>query len=199
MENNCRIDKKERKFDPATRTKCTCIIRMGPCYSKKPRLQRNCKRCRGLYFDWRYGKIAQRGSMGKAFRTAVNEVLFHERGVIPRYSGRNFQFSRDNGMKVAFTSFTAGAIYTNYSVRYDSVYLYLQREDFKKFSNTFATNESSGIKIHLYRPDRSLWDDTRMLQGIPVVSPAQALLDLAGLGYSGRDLALRMVENLAAY
>jgi len=102
-------------------------------------------------------------------------------------------------MKVAFTSFTAGAIYTNYSVRYDSVYLYLQREDFKKFSNTFATNESSGIKIHLYRPDRSLWDDTRMLQGIPVVSPAQALLDLAGLGYSGRDLALRVVENLAAY
>jgi hypothetical protein len=34
-------------------------------------------------------------------------------------------------------------------------------------------------------------------QGISVVSPAQTLLDLAGLGYSGRDLTLKMVENFA--
>lgn len=109
-----------------------------------------------------------------------------------------FNFSFNNEMKMAFTSFTAGALYTNYSVRHDSVYLYLQRDDLKKFSNNLATNERSGIKIHIYRPDRNIWNDTRIMQGISVVSPAQTLLDLAGLGYGGRDLTLKMVENFAA-
>lgn len=108
-----------------------------------------------------------------------------------------FNYSFNNEIKMAFTSFTAGALYTNYSVRHDAVYLYLQRDDLKKFSNNLGTNERSGIKIHLYRPDRNIWNDTRMMQGISVVSPAQTLLDLAGLGYSGRDLTLKMVENFA--
>jgi hypothetical protein len=109
-----------------------------------------------------------------------------------------FRSSSTNGIKMAFTSFTAGSLYTNYSVRHDAVYLYLQREDAGKFTDNVATNERSGVIIHMYRPDRNIWNDTRMMQGISVVSPAQTLLDLAGLGYSGRDLTLKMVENFAA-
>jgi hypothetical protein len=37
-----------------------------------------------------------------------------------------------------------------------------------------------------------------MLENVKVVSPSQALLDLIGLGYGGRDLALSMVDKYAS-
>jgi len=103
-------------------------------------------------------------------------------------AGEISNFSRDNGMKVAFTSFTAGAIYTNYSVRYDSVYLYLQREDFKKFSNTFATNESSGIKIHLYRPIGVFGTIPGCCKGFPLYPPHRRCSIWLDSGIAGETL-----------
>ena len=98
-------------------------------------------------------------------------------------------------IKFAFTCFTAGGLYTGTAIRTDSVYLYLLKEDIEFFKEIFDTSKKDGIKALIYLPDRDVFSDTRSLEKVKVVSPSQTLLDLAGLGYGGRDLALDMVKK----
>lgn len=96
----------------------------------------------------------------------------------------------------AFTSFTAGEIYTGYSARHDSVYLYLEKKDIATLTGMFDLRTEGGIAVRIYTPDRDVFTDRRpfSVNGIWVVSPTQALLDCAGLGYAGRDLTQKLVE-----
>ncbi|MEI7434747.1 MAG: hypothetical protein WCJ93_10885 [Methanomicrobiales archaeon] len=95
----------------------------------------------------------------------------------------------------AFTSFTAGEIYTGYSARHDSVYLYLEKKNTRRLEGMFETAEN-GVAVRIYSPDRDVFKDRRTFStpGVWLVSPAQALLDCAGLGYGGHDLTLKLVE-----
>ncbi len=108
------------------------------------------------------------------------------------------------GVNFAFTSYTAGGLYTGYAVRHDAVYLYLRKDDLgffrESFGRTEVTKESEGkgVKVYLYIPDRDVFSDTGKIEGINVVSPSQVLLDLAGLGYSGMDMAKAVLENYAS-
>jgi hypothetical protein len=96
----------------------------------------------------------------------------------------------------AFTSFTAGEIYTGYSIRHDSVYLYLEKKDVVTLAGMFDLRSTGGIAVRIYAPDRDVFTGSKPSSesGVRVVSPAQALLDCAGLGYGGRDLTLKLVE-----
>ncbi|VVB63823.1 Uncharacterised protein [uncultured archaeon] len=53
-----------------------------------------------------------------------------------------------------------------------------------------------GIALRIYTPDRDVFKDRRTftIKGVWLVSPAQTLLDCAGLGYAGRDLTLKLVD-----
>ncbi len=95
----------------------------------------------------------------------------------------------------AFTSYTAGGLYTGYAARHDSLYLYLDRGNMKLFKEIFENYGNEGIKVKIYRPDRNVFTDNRKMEEINVVSPSQSLLDLAGLGYAGRNMAMEMVEK----
>ena len=99
-------------------------------------------------------------------------------------------------MKCGFTSFTAGEIYTGYSARHDSAYVYLEKKNLAALKGSFDTRTEGGIAARIYMPDRDMFKDLREFsaKGIWLVSPAQTLLDCAGLGYSGRDLTLKLVE-----
>lgn len=96
----------------------------------------------------------------------------------------------------AFSSYTAAEIYTGYSARHDSVYLYLEKKNIAELAGMFDVEDEGGIAVRIYAPDRDVFKDRRMstVQGVWLVSPAQALLDCAGLGYAGRDLTLKLVE-----
>lgn len=100
-------------------------------------------------------------------------------------------------IKFAFTSFTAGGLYTGYAIRMDSIYIYLNRDERDFFKKIFKTPKKDGIKAQIYLPDRDVFSETKKIEQIVVVSPSQALLDLAGLGYGGRDLAIAMVDKYA--
>lgn len=104
---------------------------------------------------------------------------------------------KNNGIKFAFTSYTAAGLYTGYAIRHDAVYLYLEKNEMDFFKNTFRETEKQGIKARIYAPDRDVFGDAREKEGILIVSPSQTLLDLAGLGYSGRDITKAMVEKYA--
>jgi len=105
---------------------------------------------------------------------------------------------KNQDIKVAFTSYTAGGLYTGYAVRHDAFYLYLEKNDINLFKELFGT-EKTGIKAFLFVPDRDVFSDVRELESVVITSPAQTLLDLAGLGYSGLDIAKAMVDNYASY
>ena len=108
------------------------------------------------------------------------------------------QILKNKGIKFAFTSYTAAGLYTGYAVRHDTVYLYLEKKEMDFFKNTFRETDKQGIKARIYTPDRDVFVDAREKEGILAVSPSQALLDLAGLGYSGRDITKAMVEKYAS-
>lgn len=99
----------------------------------------------------------------------------------------------------AFTSFTAGELYTGYSARHDSIYLYLEKKNMAELAGMFEVQTDGGIAVKVYTPDRNVFKDRRMLsnKNIWLVSPSQALLDCAGLGYTGRDLTLKLVDIYA--
>jgi len=105
---------------------------------------------------------------------------------------------RRKKIKFAFTSYTAGGLYTGYAIRLDSIYLYLKKENLDFLKEIFDISPIGGIKAQIYMPDRDVFSNTRLLEDIKVVSPSQALLDLVGLGYGGRDLALSMVDKYAS-
>lgn len=95
------------------------------------------------------------------------------------------------GFDHAFTGFTAGGLYTGYGQRFDSVYMYLDPEVVDEVEGSIAS-ERGGIALMLYAPDRNIWKDARVIEGITMASPSQALLDLIGLGYGARSLAREM-------
>jgi len=96
----------------------------------------------------------------------------------------------------AFTSFTAGEIYTGYSARHDSVYLYLEEKNIPELAEMFDVRTEGEIAVRIYTPDRDVFKDRRTfsVEGVWLASPAMVLLDCAGLGYAGRDLTQKLVE-----
>ena len=73
---------------------------------------------------------------------------------------------------------------------------YLNSDDISFFNEAFKDPASEGINVRIYLPDRPLFDDVTEKDGMVMVSRSQTLLDLAGLGYRGKDLTLAMMENL---
>ncbi len=130
------------------------------------------------------------------------EKLYYDAAVLPETDAMSAartitRMCDKQDIDCGFTSFTAGGLYTKYGFRHDTVYVYIQKDHLNPFLTSFASSDTHGIKIRVYKPDRDVFSDTRITEDIRLVSPAQALLDLAGLGYGGRDLTLKFVENYA--
>ena len=123
-----------------------------------------------------------------------NEVLLPDSDA-PSVARTITTMCQKQNIDCAFTGFTAGGIYTKYGFRHDTVYVYISKDHLDPFLKSFDAADTNGIKIRVYKPDRDVFSDTRTIEEIRVVSPSQALLDLAGLGYGGRDLTLKLVEN----
>jgi hypothetical protein len=96
----------------------------------------------------------------------------------------------------AFTSSTAGEIYTGYSARHDSVYLYLETKNITELAEMFDVPTQGDIAVRIYAPDRDVFMDRRTfsVEGLWLASPSMVLLDCAGQGYAGRDLTQKLVE-----
>jgi hypothetical protein len=107
------------------------------------------------------------------------------------------QTFKQRNMNIAFTTYTAAGLYTSYAIRQDAVYLYLERNLIDQFKDIFGSKSEKSIRAVLYVPDRNVFSEVRERESVIVVSPAQTLLDLAGLGYSAMDLTKVMVDKYA--
>lgn len=98
------------------------------------------------------------------------------------------------GIKFAFCSYFAGMQYTGLGIQFDSVQMYVDADEIVNVKELIgASSDGNGIRLQLMRPDRSLFSETRVVGGFKVTSPSQTLLDLAGLGYKGKDLTKGLV------
>lgn len=104
---------------------------------------------------------------------------------------------KEQKIHFAFTSYTSGGLYTRYAIRQDAVYLYLEKNAIRQFKEQFEDETRKGVRAYLYIPDRDLFSGVRDIESVTVTSPAQTLLDLAGLGYSAMDLTKVMVDKYA--
>jgi hypothetical protein len=100
-----------------------------------------------------------------------------------------------SGVRFAFTGFTAASIYTGAAVRHDAVYIYIREKQDITALKSGRLKNLHGIKIQVYIPDRNVTDDSRIVGDVRVVSEGQALLDMAGFGRSGGDLAREMAKK----
>jgi len=100
-----------------------------------------------------------------------------------------------SGVRFAFTGFTAASIYTGAAIRHDAVYLYIQQEEDIPALKSGRLKDLHGIRIQVYIPDRNVTKDSRIVGDVRVVSEGQALLDMAGFGRSGGDLAREMARR----
>lgn len=100
------------------------------------------------------------------------------------------------GVAHAFTGPTAVGFYTGYAHRFDRLSIYLDKEDVESVRNVLE-DPAGSRSLEVFRPDRAVFKDTEEHEGLTLVSPAQALLDITGFGYSYWDFTLKMVEHIA--
>ncbi|BAI61029.1 conserved hypothetical protein [Methanocella paludicola SANAE] len=99
----------------------------------------------------------------------------------------------------SFTSYTAAGLYTGYSVRGDTAYAYMKNQDIGRLIDILSEDiTNDGVTVRLYLPDRDVFSDSKELEDVKVVSPGQTLLDIAGQGYSSKDVTKMMVDKYAA-
>jgi hypothetical protein len=104
---------------------------------------------------------------------------------------------REQKIPFSFTGYTAGGLYTSYAFRQDMICLYLEKGAVDQFRENFGTTQENAVRAVIYSPDRDVFTNTQEKESIVIASPAQTLLDLAGLGYSAMDLTMMMVEKYA--
>jgi hypothetical protein len=106
--------------------------------------------------------------------------------------------TKKDNIDCSFTSYTAAGLYTGYSVRGDTAYAYVKKQDIDRLIDLLSEDiTNDGVAVRLYVPDRDVFNESRELEEVRVVSPGQALLDIAGQGYSSKDVTKAMVEKYA--
>lgn len=103
------------------------------------------------------------------------------------------EYLKKHDVPFSFTAYTAAGQYSGYGRRYDTLYMYIEKGQVDKFKKEFETG--AGIKLRMYIPDRDVFTNSAVIGGIQVVSLEQVLLDLSGLGYSGRDITKALVDE----
>lgn len=100
---------------------------------------------------------------------------------------------KEMGFDPVVTCYQAGSIHSGYAVRHDTYYLYIKEKIDSRILKEYVGG--NGRKLIVYKPDRDLSSESVFINEVEYVSPDQTLMDLAGLGYSARDMTLYMVRN----
>lgn len=125
--------------------------------------------------------------IAKELRIPFEDVFEAARMISGKLSNQN--------VRHAFSSYFAGSQYTGQSVRFDSVQMYLDPNKIDDIDELIGHgSKEHDMVLQVMAPDRDLFKDARLIGGVTVTSPSQTLLDLAGLGYKGRDLTKAMVS-----
>ena len=189
----------------------TALLRMGPTSIRKLSLET------GVSYGWTHATVVRLMDMDVAERTGQGYSIMDDKKLLngiawerplSSLSVEGFSISGEDLMRTArelentfynwefrhaFTGPTAGGIYTGYAQRFDRIYLYLSDMELTSLRRSLEDPDGT-ITLEVLQPDREVFKESRIESGVTLVSPEQALLDLAGLGYSAMDLTIKMAR-----
>lgn len=82
-------------------------------------------------------------------------------------------------------------------MRHDSLHLYVDPRNMDLIEKRFGS-DGGNINVQMMAPDRDVFKDIVIRESIPLTSPSQTILDMAGLGRRGKGLTLKMIEGYGA-
>jgi hypothetical protein len=94
---------------------------------------------------------------------------------------------------LAFGGLIAATLYSGYGAMHDAAHCYIGGKETMELMRDGL--EGDGATIHFYKPDRNVFKEARVRDGAQLVTPGQALLDAAGMGYKAKDVALDMARR----
>jgi hypothetical protein len=103
-------------------------------------------------------------------------------------------------IEYALTLFSAARRYSAYSIRYDTVYSYVAPSDrVLELTKEAGGSATKGIRLELFRVDSPyILEEARMLDGLSICSPTQALIDISSYGAAGKDVAVELYRQLSS-
>lgn len=105
-----------------------------------------------------------------------------------------------NNTRYALTLFSGVNRYVAYSMRYDAIYSYV--EPTKRLLEFLATSQGrfrKGMRLELFRVDSpDILHEATTIDGLVVCSPTQVLIDLSSYGHAGRDIAVKLYQEIVA-
>ena len=105
-------------------------------------------------------------------------------------------WSERRGSPAVMCAYIASTLHFGLGVRSDLVQCYIDdREILEAVRREFPSEQENGIKLKILKPDRNVLDDSLTVDKIRITSKEQTVLDVAGLGYSGRDLLIELVGS----
>lgn len=108
-------------------------------------------------------------------------------------------WSEKRGSPVIQCAYTAATLHFGLGLRSDLVHCYIEDRGTRDIvRNEFYSGNGDGIKLKVLKPDRNVIDDSVIIDGIRITSKKNTVLDLAGLGYPGRDLLDEVVKLYGA-
>ena len=108
-------------------------------------------------------------------------------------------WSHRRGNPVVITGYMAATLQFGLGRRGDLIHCYVDDERTRKIiKREFSEDFKDGVKLKVLLPDRDVISGSVVNDGVRVTSREQTLLDVAGLGYSGRDLLIEMVRTYGA-
>lgn len=95
--------------------------------------------------------------------------------------------------------YTAATLHYGYGIRHDVIYCYVSsNETFDRINKEIGEKETAftnRVKLIVLKSDRDVFRNAQIIDGVKVTSPEQTLLDVAGLGYSSKDIINDMVKK----
>jgi len=106
----------------------------------------------------------------------------------------------ENNARYALTLFSGANRYVAYSMRYDAVYSYV--EPTKALLEFLATSQGrvkKGMRLELFRVDNSdILQEATTIDDLVICSPTQVLIDLSSVGHAGKDIAVKLYQEIQA-
>jgi len=103
-------------------------------------------------------------------------------------------------IQYALTLFSAATRYSAYSMRYDTVYSYVEPyTHVLELTQESGSSAAKGIRLELFRVDSpDILKEARLLDGLSVCSPMQVLIDISSYGTAGRDAAVELYRQISS-
>ena len=192
------------------------LIRKGPCSIRSISISEN------VSYGWTHGVVTnlisrgivdQRGNLVEIMDTKdlMNAITWErplkdleEIEIVTSFDSAHdlartlTDWSRKRGTPAVIAGYMASTLQFGLGRRGDLIHCYMDDDATRRIIKSEFSGETDGVKLKVLLPDRDVVSSSEWKDGVRITSKEQTILDIAGLGYSGRDLLIELVRSYGA-